>query len=137
MTIGATRGGSDPCDTGHGKEKFIALKIKYTDPEWWFWAFILVAIGTGLAGFGQGFTIALAVSVLNLVVCAAIDRNAATMRVQVRAVWLVLVLIAHYLPGLGWLYYALFLGMVLVVFFDRCGIALVLGRLPWNRGRTA
>lgn len=115
----------------------MALKIKYNDPEWWFWAVILVAIGAGLAGYAWGFTVALAVSVLNLVVYAAIDRSAATMRVQVRAVWLVFVLLAHYLPGLGWLYYALLIGMILVVFFDRCGIALVLARLPWNHRRTA
>jgi hypothetical protein len=111
----------------------MSFKINYQDPEWWFWAVSLVAIAAGLLGLGWGFTVTLWVGFLNLVVYAAIDRSLTTMRVQVRAVWLGLVLIASFVTGLGWLYYALFIGMVLVVFFDRCGIQLVLGKMPWNK----
>lgn len=46
--------------------------------------------------------------------------------------WLAFVLVALW-PPLWWLNIALFIGMVLVVLFDRCGIANVLVRMRWNR----
>lgn len=61
------------------------------------------------------------------------DRSLTSFPVQVREVWLAFMLIAM-LPGMGWLYLLLFLGMILVVFFDRCGIARVLVLMPWNQG---
>ncbi|MDH5187941.1 MAG: hypothetical protein OEW37_03165 [Rhodospirillaceae bacterium] len=39
-------------------------------------------------------------------------------------------------PPMAWFYWPLFAGMVLVVFFDRCGIARVLVKMPWNRDVT-
>ena len=35
--------------------------------------------------------------------------------------------------GLWWLFIPLFVGMILVVLYDRCGIARVLIKMPWNR----
>ncbi len=36
-------------------------------------------------------------------------------------------------PPAWWLNIPLFAGMLLVILFDKCGIARVLVRMPWNR----
>ena len=107
--------------------------IKYNDPEWWFWAAITLGLVLGLFGLGWGYWLAAIVSAVNLAVYAIADGGLSGMRAQVRLVWLGLVALAWLVPGLGWLFYLLVLGMVMVLVFDRCGIALVLGKMPWNK----
>ncbi len=111
------------------------LTVKHQTPDWWFWAIICAAIGLGLIGLPWGYPAALAVSVANLIYFIARDRSLTSFPVQVREVWLAFMLIVM-LPGMGWLYLPLFLGMTLVAFFDHCGIARMLVLMPWNKGVT-
>ena len=106
--------------------------IQYQDRAWWFWMAITLSIGAGLAGWREGFYVSVAVSALNLLYYIFHDRSLISFSVQVRAVWLAFVLIALW-PPLWWLFIPLFLGMLLVVLFDRCGIARVLIKMPWNK----
>ncbi len=109
------------------------FSIKYQELDWWFWAVIGATIGLGLVGFSWGYTVALCVSAANLVYYVAKDKSLVSFAVQVREVWLVFMIIAMLL-GVMWFYLLLFIGMILVVFFDRCGIARVLILMPWNKG---
>lgn len=118
---------------GFGEGKRMKLSIKYNEIDWWFWAVIGATIGLGLIGVDWGYTVALMVSAANLVYFVARDQSLVSFPVQVREVWLVFMLIAM-LPGMGWFYVLMFVGMILVVFFDRCGIARVLILMPWNKG---
>lgn len=108
------------------------FSVKYQEIDWWFWAVIGLTIGLGLAGLSWGFAVALVTSVANLVFFIIRDGSVVSFPVQVREVWLLLMLIAM-LPSMGWFYILLFIGMLLVVFFDRCGIARVLVMMPWNK----
>ena len=108
------------------------LTIKYQDLGWWFWLVIGLSIGVGLAGWREGYFVSSAVSGLNLIYYIIHDRSLISFSVQVRAVWLAFVLIALW-PPLWWMFIPLFLGMVLVILFDRCGIARVLIKMPWNK----
>lgn len=111
------------------------LSIKYRNTDWWFWLAICLGIGGGLAGWRAGYLVCAAVSALNLLYFIVRDRSLVSFPVQVRLVWLAMVLPALW-PVLEWLFVPLFVGMVLVVLFDRCGIARVLVKMPWNRGVT-
>lgn len=108
------------------------FSVRYNEFDWWFWTIIGATIGLGLVGFSWGYVAALLVSVANLVYYIVKDRSLVSFAVQVREVWLVLMLVAT-LPLMGWFFVLLFVGMVLVVFFDRCGIARVLILMPWNK----
>lgn len=109
------------------------LNIKYRNTDWWLWLAIGLSIGGGLAGWPAGYLLCAALSALNLLYFIVLERSLHSFPVQVREVWLAMVLAALW-PALEWLFIPLFLGMVLVVFFDRCGIARVLVKMPWNRG---
>lgn len=112
------------------------LTIRYHDLDWWAWLVIGLGIGMGLIGVPGAFFVVLAVSVLHLAYYMVKEHSVRTLDVQVREVWLVLVLLAMW-PPLWWLFILLFIGMVMVVLFDRCTIALVLNLMPWNKGAHA
>lgn len=109
------------------------LVIKYRHLDWWFWLVIGLSIGAGLAGWPEGYQVCAVVSAVNLVFYALRERSLTRFMVQVRIVWLAMVLAALW-PPLAWLFIPLFIGMVLVVLFDRCGIARMLILMPWNKG---
>lgn len=108
------------------------LTLRYHDLDWWAWLVIGVSIGVGLAGVWQAYLVTLAVSVIHLVYYVVRDRSLVSFPVQVREVWLACVLLALW-PPLWWLFILMFLGMVMVVLFDRCGIARMLMLMPWNK----
>ena len=107
--------------------------IKYRELDWWVWLFIEVAMGVGLLGWRVGYVLAVLISAASLLHKALVDRTTARFATQVRVVWLGLVLLGMLAP-LRWLFILLFLGLVLVLLFDRCGIARLLIKMPWNRG---
>ena len=108
------------------------LIVKYEDLAWWFWLVITLGIGVGLAGWREGYYVSTAVSGFNLLYYIFHDRSLTSLSVQVRIVWLAFMLVAL-CPPLWWMFIPLFLGMILVVLFDRCGIARVLIKMPWNK----
>jgi len=109
------------------------LLLRYRYIDWWYWLVIGLSIGIGLAGGREGYYACAVVSGLNLLHFIMRDRSLVSFPVQVRIVWLAMVLMALW-PPLWWMFIPLFIGMVLVVLFDRCGIARVLIMMPWNRG---
>jgi len=108
------------------------LNIRYRHFDWWYWLVICIGIGAGLAGWRGGFQLCAATSALQLAHFIIRDRSLTSFPVQVREVWLALVLLALW-PPLWWMFIALFVGVAMVVLFDRCGIARALVRMPWNR----
>ncbi|MDH5490285.1 MAG: hypothetical protein OEX17_10215 [Rhodospirillaceae bacterium] len=108
------------------------FSIKYNQLDWWPWMLIGVGIGAGLVGLEVGYMAAGVISILNLIYYIIRDKSITSFPVQVRWVWLAFMGIAMW-PPMAWFYWPLFGGMVLVVFFDRCGIARVLVKMPWNR----
>ena len=107
------------------------VTIRYQYMDWWYWLVIGLAIGAGLAGWREAYYACAVVSGVNLAHFMIRERSLISFPVQVRGVWLAMVLAALW-PPVGWLFIPLFIGMVLVVLFDRCGIARVLIKMPWN-----
>ena len=110
----------------------MTLKIDLHSPEWWAWAITLVALALGLAGWRTGFEAAVAVSLAQCLWFAA-ARGATAFATQVRYVYFALAVIAYVDPT-RILYALLAIGTLMVVLFDRCMIARVLAKAPWNAG---
>ena len=110
------------------------MMIDVRSIEWWFWAVTLVLIIAALAGWSPGYGAVIIVSLVQMVFVAARTGSAVSFPSQVHIVYFACTLLGLWEAGRVYCYALLAAGTVLVVFFDRCGIALVLKLMPWNRG---
>jgi len=105
------------------------------DIWWWYWTVTLVGIAAAMAGWDLGYGAVILISAFQL--CHSFLRNPSLVAfpVQVRLVYLGVTLFGLW-QGPRFIVFALLLvGTFMVVFFGRCGIALALKGMPWNRGR--
>ncbi len=110
-------------------------KTNSADVRWWFWAVTLVFIVVAVAGWTPGFYVVIAISAIQVLFFLAQEKSLTAFPTQIRVVYFVLTLFGMW-PEVRLLVFAvLLLGTVMVTFFGRCAIALVLSQMPWNRGR--
>jgi len=114
----------------------MTFKIDPKSLDWWVWLATWALIVAALAGWAPAYYGVVAVSAANMVLKAVQKGSLAAFAVQTRIVYFLLTL-----PGLWpeevrfWWYLALVAGTTMVVFFDRCTIALFLKKAPWNKDR--
>jgi hypothetical protein len=111
------------------------LKLDLSNVFWWFWAVTLVFILTALAGWTPGYYIVMVISAIQLVLFLAREKQLLAFPVQIRIVYFVWTLTGLWAAGRLFFYVLLLLGTVMVVFFGRCSISLMLKNMPWNRKR--
>lgn len=109
------------------------LKMDVRSIEWWFWAATLVFIIAALAGWTPGYAAVIIVSMVQAVFIVFRTGSAVSFPSQVRIVYFAYTLLGLWDAGRLYCYALLALGTVMVVLFDRCGIALVLKQMPWNK----
>ena len=112
------------------------LKLDLEDPCWWFWAISLVFILAAVAGWAPGYYIVIAMSALQVVGFLVRERSLVSFPTQVRIVYFALSLTGLWMAVRLPFYILLLLGTIMVVFFGRCSIAMVLKHMPWNRDRA-
>lgn len=111
------------------------LKIDMRSIEWWFWTVTLACILAALFGWTQGYFAVIAVSLVQAVFIGIRTGSAASFPSQVRIVYFAYTLLGLWEAGRFFGYVLLAVGTAMVVLFDRCGIALALKQMPWNKGR--
>jgi len=89
-------------------------------------------LGAGIAGFEPAVDAALAVSAVNAAVYLYCDRTPERMAIQIRLVYLVLLVLGS-VPPLGFLLELLFVGSATVFMTGYCPLTRVLSLMPWNR----
>ena len=111
------------------------LKINATDIRWWFWATTLGFMIAALAGWVPGYAIVMGISAVQVIFFLAQEKSLIAFPVQIRIVYFAFTLFGLW-PGVRlYVYLILLLGTVMVTFFARCVIALMLKQMPWNQGR--
>ena len=111
------------------------LKINATDIRWWFWAITLGFMIAALAGWVTGYAIVMGISAVQVIFFLAQEKSLIAFPVQIRIVYFAFTLFGLW-PGVRlYAYLILLLGTIMVTFFARCVIALMLKQMPWNRGR--
>ena len=105
-----------------------------TSIEWWFWTVTLVLIVAAVVGWTPGYAGVMIVSAVQAVYIAMRTGSAVSFPSQVRIAYFAYTLLGLWDAGRVYCYALLIVGTAMVVFFDRCGIALVLKQLPWNKG---
>ncbi|KPK39461.1 MAG: hypothetical protein AMJ69_05565 [Gammaproteobacteria bacterium SG8_47] len=111
------------------------LKINVTDIRWWFWATTLAFMIAAVAGWVPGYYLVIGISVAHTLFFLAQEKSLVSFPVQIRVIYLGLTLLGLWPEGRLFVYIALLVGTVMVTFFGRCSIALVLKHTPWNQGR--
>ena len=109
------------------------IKLEISKIGWWFWALTLLFITTAILGWEPGYYIVIAISAVQVISFYLKNKSVLDFDTQVRVVYFAFTL-------LGWVktirfpfFILLFLGTLMVVFFNRCGIAVFLKFMPWNK----
>jgi hypothetical protein len=110
------------------------LKMDMTSIEWWFWTITLVLIVAAIAGWTPGYLAVIMVSFLQIPYIALKSKSTVSFPSQVRIAYFAYTLLGLWDAGRVYSYAFLSVGTAMVVFFDRCGIALALNLMPWNKG---
>lgn len=108
------------------------LMLDYKDTSWWYWLVTVCLLTAGLAGYPQGFVLAIALTVVQLVHFGLRERSLTAFPMQVRFWYLILLLVSLPTP-MQILYWVPMIGTWAQVIFGYCTMARLVSLLPWNR----
>ena len=111
------------------------LKINAGDIRWWFWTVTLAFIIAAVAGWTQAYYVVMAISAVQVIFFLVQEKSLSSFPVQIRTVYFAFTLFGFWPEVRLIVYIILLLGTVMVTFFGRCSIALVLKHMPWNKER--
>ncbi len=106
--------------------------IEHRALSWWYWLVTVCLLTAGLAGWGNGFLWAIALTAFQVIHFAIRERSITAFPVQVRFGYLLLLLIALPAP-LQLLYWVPVIGTWAQILFGYCTMARLVSLLPWNR----
>jgi hypothetical protein len=111
------------------------VKTNPHDIRWWFWLVTLAFIVLTVAGVSWAHWPVIVISGIQVLYFLGQEKSLTSFPTQIRVVYFLFTLFALWPATRLPIYLVLLLGTVMVTFFGRCAIALVLKRMPWNRGR--
>jgi hypothetical protein len=111
------------------------IKINATDIRWWFWVVTLAFIIAAVTGWTPGYYVVMAISAVQVLFFLMQEKSLSAFPCQIRVVYFAFTLFGIWPELRLFIYVILLLGTIMVTFFGRCSIALVLKYMPWNRGR--
>ena len=111
------------------------LQTSPNDIRWWFWLITLVFIVLSVAGVPWAHWLVIGISGIQVLFFLGQEKSAAAFPTQIRIVYFLFTLFGLWPVTRLPIYLVLLLGTIMVTFFGRCAIALVLKQMPWNRGR--
>ena len=109
----------------------MTLTERIRTQAWWWWAASLALLIVGLAGLRSALPLFVLLSALHAVIFILRERMS-SLSAQVRVVYF-LAALAGVIDPTRIVLLLLLVGTCMVVLFDRCAIAVVLRKMPWNR----
>lgn len=110
------------------------IKTNTSDIHWWYWSVTLAFIIAAIAGWSLSYFVVIAISAFQVIFFMAQEKSLVAFSVQIRVVYFAFSLFGLWPEVRMYVYIALLLGTIMVVFFGRCSIALMLKPMPWNKG---
>lgn len=104
--------------------------------DWWFWAITLVFIIAALFGWVPGYYFVMIISAIQVLFFWNRFKSFLAFETQVRTAYLAFTLLGLSEAIRYPVYFLLLLGTFMVVAFNRCGIALALKKMPWNKNQV-
>ena len=106
--------------------------INYNEFSWWYWLVTACLLTAGVAGYPIGFTLAIGLTVLQLIHFTIREHSITAFPVQVRFWYLALLLVSLPEP-LQIIYWVPTIGTWAQLIFGYCTMARCVSLLPWNR----
>jgi hypothetical protein len=101
--------------------------------DWWFWTITLAFIIAAMLGWPQGYDLVVLISAIQVLFFWIRFRSLFAFDTQVRIAYFAFTLLGLIKTIQFPFFILLFIGTFMVVAFNRCGIALVLKKMPWNK----
>ena len=101
--------------------------------EWWFWTLTLTFIVVALFGWSQGYYLVVLISAIQVLYFWIRSGSVLEFDTQVRIAYFAFTLLGLIKAIRFPFFILMFIGTFMVVAFNRCGIALVLKKMPWNK----
>jgi hypothetical protein len=105
--------------------------VNLNDWVWWAWTLTTILLIVGLCGYRPAFIGATVVTAVHGLIVLARDRSLFAYSVQLRAAYLLLLLIC-FLPSMRWFYWLIVAGTLALNVFGYCFLTRVLSLFPWN-----
>lgn len=106
--------------------------IDYKQIIWWYWLALACLLTAGVSGYEAGFTMAIGVSVLQLIHVLISEKSATAFPVQVRF-WFLIYVLAALPEQMQIIFWLPVVGTWARSIFGYCVLARTLSLLPWNR----
>ena len=106
--------------------------IDYKRISWWYWLVTACLLTAGISGYPFGFTLAIGLTVFQLIHFTICEHNVTAFPVQVRFWYLMLLLVAFPEP-LRIIYWVPTIGTWAQLIFGYCTMARCVSLLPWNQ----
>lgn len=109
------------------------LTINLQKIDWWYWAVTFFFIGTALIGWTPGYYMVILVSGVQIIHFWVRLKSIIAFDTQVRIVYFAFTLLGLIKIIRFPFYILMFIATLQVVAFNKCGIALFLKKMPWNK----
>ena len=109
------------------------LTIELNKIDWWFWFVTLVFIAIALVGWIPAYYLVMAISGIQVLYFTQRDGKWA-FTTQVRILYFAVTLLALWTAIRFPLFVLALLGTAMVAFTGNCILALMLKKMPWNKG---
>ena len=106
--------------------------LDYKDIGWRYWLVTALFLTTGVAGYHEGFILAIGLSVIHLLHFVIREKGITGFPVQVRF-WYLMLLLLSMVEQLHWLFWIPAIGTWAQVIFGYCAMARLVSLFPWNR----
>lgn len=106
--------------------------FEYKRIAWWYWLGTIPLLAAGLAGWGDGYVLAINLTCAQIVHFAVRTRSLTSFPCQVRVAYLELLLLGLWEP-FAFIHWVQLGGTLAMVAFGYCPLARVLSLMPWNR----
>lgn len=112
--------------------RLFMFMIEYKDISWWYWLVTAGLLTYGVSGNALGFTLAIGVTIFQLIRFVVLENSITSFPVQVRFWYLMLLLVALPEP-LRLIFWIPTIGTWAQIIFGYCTMARCVSLFPWNR----
>jgi hypothetical protein len=112
------------------------LQLEPQKIDWWYWTITFIFIGFAVIGWSTAYYIVMLISAVQIVHFRKKYSSVINFDLQVRIVYFAFTLLGLISSIRTIVYILLLIGTFMVVAFNRCGIALLLKKMPWNKNQT-